>query len=411
MNITMPSERSRSSALALPRFGLARMKPRNPSEPHRAASSLELFFDLVFVVAVAFSSAELHHMEADGHAIEGIAAYLMIFFAIWWAWMNFTWFATSFGIDDWLYRVMTILQMGGVLILAAGAAQAMEKGDFSLGVTGYIIMRLAMVGQWLRAARNNPEYRSTALRYATGIVVVQALWVGYLFIPNSLGVSVFVVLALLEISIPLWAEAKRTTPWNAHHITERYGLFTLILLGESILASANAVVDAIDTGHHLNDLLVVSAAGLIIAAGMWWVYFSREHHEHISGLRSSVTFGYSHYLIFAAAGAFSAGIEIAIDAIGGEAKLSHLAGAATLSVPVAIFFFAVWLLTLRTSLSTAGTGIFLIGVAVIIVAIFMPGVASVATVALGAIILVVAVEWGSRHGTHRGDELTLGELA
>ncbi|RKW69520.1 low temperature requirement protein A [Galactobacter caseinivorans] len=386
------------------------MKPRDPNEPHRAASPLELFFDLVFVVAVAFSSAQLHHMETHGHAAEGVVGYLMIFFAIWWAWMNFTWFATSFGTDDWLYRVLTVLQMGGVLILAAGASRAMEEGDFSLGVIGYIIMRLALVGQWLRAAANNPEYRPTAYRYAIGIVIIQVMWVGYLFVPKSLGVIAFIVLALIEISVPLFAESKKTTPWNAHHITERYGLFTLILLGESILASTNAVVDAIETGHHLNDLLIISGSGLLIAAGMWWVYFAREHHEHIDGIRSSVTFGYFHYFIFAAAGAFSAGIEVAIDYIGGEAHLNEIVGAATLSVPVAVFFLAVWWLTLRKSLSGVGSGFFLLGVAVMAAAVVVPGVWSVTAVAVGAILSVVAVEVGSRAGSGLADEATLGQF-
>lgn len=407
----MSTQDPRSASPAPARFGLTRMRARDPKESHRAASPLELFFDLVFVVAVAFSSAELHHLEAEGHALQGFTSYLMIFFAIWWAWMNFTWFATCFGTDDWLYRIMTILQMGGVLILAAGAARAMAEGDFTLGVIGYIIMRLAMVGQWLRAAANNPEYRATATRYAVGIVVVQVLWVGYLFIPKSLGLPVFVVLALLEVSVPLWAERKKVTPWNAHHITERYGLFTLILLGESILASANAVLDAIETGHHLNELLIVSASGLVIAAGMWWVYFSREHHEHISGLRASVTFGYSHYVIFAAAGAFSAGVEIAIDTISNDAHLSHQTATAALSVPVALFFLAVWLLTLRRSLSAAGNGLFLLGIAVIVAGIIVPGVLAVVMVAVGAILTVVAVEIGSRPGVGLADEATLGQFA
>ncbi|MCI1748433.1 MAG: low temperature requirement protein A [Acidipropionibacterium sp.] len=112
------------------------MRPRDPSEQHRAASPLELFFDLVFVVAVSFSSQTLHHMEADGHLGAGILGYLMVFFAIWWAWMNFTWFATAFDTDDWLYRVMTIIQMAGVLILAAGTVPAMEHHDFTVVTIG-----------------------------------------------------------------------------------------------------------------------------------------------------------------------------------------------------------------------------------------------------------------------------------
>ena len=98
------------------------MRPRDPGESGRTASTLELFFDLVFVVAVSVASVELHHALTEDHVVDGLVSYAMVFFAIWWAWMNFTWFATSFAVDDWLYRVLTLVQMAGVLVLAIGAA-------------------------------------------------------------------------------------------------------------------------------------------------------------------------------------------------------------------------------------------------------------------------------------------------
>ena len=137
---------------------------------------------------------------------------------------------------------------------------------------------------------------------------------------------------------------------NRFHIcffTERYSLFTLILLGESILASTNAVLEAIDLGEHLPDLLTISAAGLVIAAGMWWIYFSREQHHHITTLRSSLIFGYFHYLIFAAAGALSAGIEIEIDVLAGHGELHPPFASFAYTVPVAIFVLGVWALAIR----------------------------------------------------------------
>ena len=116
------------SSTVLGRFGLIRMSGRDPRQQHRVASSLELFFDLVFVIAVSQASQNLHHGIVEGHAMATVLAYAMIFFAIWWAWMNFTWFASAFDTNDWLYRVTTIVQMGGVLVLAAGVHDALAEG-------------------------------------------------------------------------------------------------------------------------------------------------------------------------------------------------------------------------------------------------------------------------------------------
>src|SRR5690606_8762037 len=103
-------------------------------------------------VAVRTASSQLHHSLSSGHAGPGIVSYLMVFFAIWWAWMNFTWFATSFGVDDWLYRVITIVQMAGVLGLAAGIGPVFDEHDpdFTIVVVAYVVMRVAMIVQWLR---------------------------------------------------------------------------------------------------------------------------------------------------------------------------------------------------------------------------------------------------------------------
>lgn len=102
-------------------------------------------------MAVSNALVQLHHALSAGHVLRRVVSFAAVFFAIWWAWMNFTWFATSFDTDDWLYRVLTIVQMGGVLVLAAGIQPMFEHDDFSIVILGYVIMRFAMVTQWLRA--------------------------------------------------------------------------------------------------------------------------------------------------------------------------------------------------------------------------------------------------------------------
>ncbi|MDR3202859.1 MAG: low temperature requirement protein A [Bifidobacteriaceae bacterium] len=327
------------------------MDPRDSGATDRVASPLELFFDLVFVVAVSVASESLHALETGPDPGGGVVAYLLVFFAIWWAWMNFTWFASAFATDDWLYRVTTIVQMGGALILAAGAQRAMADMDFEIVVKGYVLMRAAMVAQWLRAALSAPEYRRVALYQAAGIAAVQVAWVSRMELgPQRWSVPLFLALAAAEASIPFLAQLRVHIPWHPHHIAERYSLFTLIVLGESILASTNALIDATHGAGRLGPLLAIAACGLVLAAGMWWIYFSREQHRHLEGMRSSFVFGYFHYAIFAAAGAFSSGIEVMIDVADGTSALSPAAGAAAVTVPVALFILGIWGLTIRQTL-------------------------------------------------------------
>lgn len=98
------------------------MLPRDTKEAHRAATPLELFFDLVFVIAIAAAAAGLHHSVAEAHFVDGIIKYVAIFFAIWWAWMNYTWFASAYDNDDSLFRILTLVIIAGALTLAAGVS-------------------------------------------------------------------------------------------------------------------------------------------------------------------------------------------------------------------------------------------------------------------------------------------------
>ena len=185
------------------------MLARDPEEPHRAASSLELLFDLVFVVAVSQASGALHHLWDEQHFAEGLAAYAMVFFAIFNAWLNFTWFASAYDTDDWLYRLMTFVQMAGALTIAAGAQRAMLDSDFRAIIIGYVIMRAAMASQWTRAAISDPEHRGTCVRYGVGIVVAQVLWVTWWLAHGP--VWLFPILAVVDLSVSPFAERHRGT--------------------------------------------------------------------------------------------------------------------------------------------------------------------------------------------------------
>ncbi|WP_067807334.1 low temperature requirement protein A [Actinomadura formosensis] len=321
----------------------SRMVARDLAEPHRVSSPLELLFDLTFVAAVSQASGRLAHATGTAHTGDAIAPFLMVFFAIWWAWMNFTWFASAYDTDDVPYRVMTFVQMAGVLVLAAGAPAAFD-GDFTTVTLGYLVMRVGLVSLWVRAAIAHPAGRTTALRYAAGLSIVQVFWLSRLALSGGGPMWLFFVLVALDLSVPPIAERSGTTAWHPHHIAERYGLFTIILLGESVLASTNAVQDAVEHGLHA-DLVTIALAGLAILFALWWIYFSEPAGEGLERHRDrSFVWGYGHYLVFAALAAIGAGLETAVASAGGHTGAGTRTVVASVAVPVAVVLVMIWAL-------------------------------------------------------------------
>ncbi|MGH3659914.1 MAG: low temperature requirement protein A, partial [Micromonosporaceae bacterium] len=250
------------------------------------------------MVAIAAVTAQLAHTIADGRAADGLLPFLQVFFAIWWAWMNFTWFASSYDNDDIAYRLLTMLQMAGVLVLAAGVPTAAAESDYRAVTLGYLIMRVGLVPQWLRAGIEDPPSRRMAFRYAIGISVLQVGWVlllvtGWTDPARSIA---FGFLVVCELSVPRWAERATTTNWHPHHIAERYGLFTIILLGETVLAVTAAVQRTFDADHVSASLVTVAACGLVLVFALWWLYFMLPAGPGLEERRErSYRWGYGHY--------------------------------------------------------------------------------------------------------------------
>jgi low temperature requirement protein LtrA len=322
------------------------MTGRDPAEAHRAATPLELLFDLCFVVAVAQAAAALHHDLAVGAVSHALFNYFFVFFAIWWPWVNFTWFASAYDTDDVLYRVLTFVQIAGVLIVAVGVPSAFEALDFRVMVVGYVIMRIALVGQWLRVAREDPDHRRTALRFAAAITVVQIGWVLRLALDGPIGVVSIGVLGALELLIPVWAEsAGRHTPWHPGHVTERYGLFTIIVIGECVLAAFTAAQAAFGAGGVTAPLLAIAVGGLLLVFGAWWLYFKDSVAlPHGASLRTGILWSYGHYVVFASIAALGAGLQVAIESISDHGELTPTGTALTIALPLVIYLVAIGVL-------------------------------------------------------------------
>jgi low temperature requirement protein LtrA len=320
------------------------MRARSPHEPHRVATPLELLFDLVFVVAIAEAASGLHHAIAGHHTADGLIGYSMVFFAIWWAWMNFTWFASAYDTDDTPYRLLVFVQITGALIVAGGVPAMFEARAPNLAtIGGYVVMRLAMVAQWLRASMSDPERCATARRYALGIAVLQIGWAAMLFVP-AFRLPLFVAGAVAEMAVPVWAERAARTPWHPHHIAERYGLLTLIVFGESILAATMAVQASVAAGERVVVLAPIIVGGLLIVYSLWWLYFDRSAHDLLTTMRRAFVWGYGHYFVFASAAAIGAGLGVAVDGAGSHDAVTPLTAGLAVTVPVAAYLVCLWIL-------------------------------------------------------------------
>jgi low temperature requirement protein LtrA len=332
------------------------MEPRDPHEEHRVATPLELFFDLVFVVAVAQAANSLHDALAEGAVAAPTARYVAVFLTIWWAWMGFSWFASAYDTDDIAYRLTVFVQMTGALIIAAGIPRAFDDLDFGVIVVGYVVMRLAQVVHWLRAAAHAPpDVRRCALRFAAGITTCQIGWIARLALPGAWGVAGFALLMAAELLVPVWAERAAPTAWHPSHIAERYGLFTIIVLGESILAGTVAVQTVVDEVGLDAELVGIIAGGLLIVFSMWWIYFDYQTPHVLTSNRPGFIWGYGHLVVFAAVAAVGAGLAVAVDHAAGHGHVSDVRAGAVVAVPVAVYLLSLWVLHLVLDVAPAGS--------------------------------------------------------
>ncbi|WP_328885779.1 low temperature requirement protein A [Streptomyces sp. NBC_00316] len=370
------------------------MLARHSGEDHRTATALELFFDLCFVAAVSQAASAFEHGFAEGHLGHSLLGYALVFFAIWWAWMNFTWFASAYDTDDIPYRLLTLVQISGALVLAAGTTQALTHGNFEIMTWGYVVMRLTMVTQWLRAAHTDRERRASCLRYAQGIFVLQLGWLARLALPDEGGVASFCILALGELAVPVWAERAAGTTWHPHHIAERYGLFTLIVLGESITAATLAVRTALDSDAELGSVLVIALGGLLTVFALWWLYFTQDAPRRLSNQTTAMLWGYGHYAVFTSAAAVGAGLVLNVGHATGHGALTDHQAAASYTVPVAVFIASVWLLHRQAAqLPTLANVLHPVAVLTVLATTFTPipvlGTGVVAGLLIGATLTVV----------------------
>jgi low temperature requirement protein LtrA len=369
----------------------------------RHATWLELFFDLCFVAAVAALAAGLHGDPTPAGALR----FAGLFVPVWWAWMGFAWYASAYDTDDAPFRLAFLVAMLAVIGLAAsvGGVGGAATGSAVGFVVAFATMKLVLGGLYFRAWRHARATRTFCARYGWSNLIGAAVWLASLLVPPPARYLVWVLAMLgLMIGPVLAVRAYAGQAFDSGHITERYGLFTLIVLGESVVAVSAGAGDA---GWSL-PVALAALEGFGLAAAVWWIYFSFVGSSALSRshLLSAFTWGYGHLFIFAGIAAAAVGVELAIEGVAGHHALTAT-GAAVLGGGIVAFLLAIgaiyavavqaWdaVLGARLGAAAAVAGLALAG----------PGVDPLLLLGLLLAVLVALTlgeMWLAARGVHRG---------
>lgn len=398
------------------------MTARDPHEPHRATTPLELLYDLVFVVAFGVAGTHLGHALAAGHVLGGVVGFVFVLFAVVWAWLTFVGLASAYDPDDWIYRVLTMVQMAGVTVLALGipsAFRSFEEGGpvhNEVLVAGYVVMRVGLLLQYLRAARDDPQRRGVLLTYVVGWTLAQVGWVAVIFAPLEVPGILLAMLPLyvIEVLTPWVAERRGGLPWHAGHLAERFSALVIVGLGEGVVGTVLALSALVDEHGWTVDTVLVLVAGLSVTFGMWWVYFAVPTAQVLHAHRERVVrLALTHLPLYMAIAAVGAGFQVVANvsapAPGGPAP--HLGPVGTVlcvAVPVAAFVLLTFLAYVsmmraddghdRFHLTLLGATGAVLAAAVGVVALGGPLTAGVLIVAVAPFVTVLGFEIvGHRH--------------
>ena len=279
----------------------------------RTASRLELFFDLAFVLVVAELALELH----DDVTVQGALRFAGMFAVIWWSWVSSTLYANRFDHDDVLYRLYKLTGMAAVVGLAASATEATGE-RFGIFVGCQLVLRAMLLLQYGRAYRHVADARPVARLYLIGAAAGALLWTVSLFVPRPLGFALWAAAVLLEALVPLIVtRAPADVPLHVEHLPERFALFVILVLGESVAGVAHGLYDA----GWSAPAVPVAVLSFVLTAALWWSYFdlagarAKKLLNEVGGQRSDHShdvYIFGQLPLTLALATVGAGIELAI---------------------------------------------------------------------------------------------------
>src|SRR5262245_46485779 len=278
----------------------------------RRATWLELFFDLVFVAAVGQLANALSTHPTPARFFE----FLGLFVPVWWAWMGFTFYANRFDTDDLPYRLLMLCAMFGVAALAT-TIPGVFRGQTQGFPLAYIAIRLVLITLYARASRHVPEAHALVRTFLTFFGFAILVWAVSLGVGAPWAYVLWGVALAIELAAPIRAwRALPDAPVDRRHLPERFGLLTLIVLGESVLA----VVLAVSKVSWDAGSAAAAALGFVVAAALWWIYFDFLDEGALSarGIFGGLTYTYMNYFVVAGLAALGAGVKLAILASGGD---------------------------------------------------------------------------------------------
>ncbi|EQC33243.1 low temperature requirement protein LtrA [Saprolegnia diclina VS20] len=400
------------------------MTGRDPKERNRKSTPLEKLFDLTLVVALsAVSNVFATSMQHGDNLFQNTVLFIMLFFAVWNAWLPFTWFASMYDVDDALYRLATLGQMVGLLVVTDGI-----KYDKSEVIAGYVILRLSLEGLLRgRAAIYDVRHRHLTVRSMAASCTVLVGWV-VLFqatLSEEMFEAYYFVLGLLDIALPSLVAHSNEVRFHAHHISERYAEFTIIIFGECLLSLSHATV--LHGAHGFSyDALAILIGSMLLLFLLWWFYFFIPF-GHVMDANPAAAFriGIGHFVIHCALAAFATGLYMIAhlanehDASGSSSGssapvMSTQTASLMVAIPIGLFLFA---LALVAGLSWAAVARSVgVGAAEVLIGVYVtPLVSLPALVFLYCVpmtLLLLEVMWmegGAEHVATRSEPTSVKE--
>jgi low temperature requirement protein LtrA len=362
------------------------LRLRSTGEAGRKVTWLELFFDLIFVAAVAQVAEPLRHE----YTIDGLARFAPLFLLIWWAWTGQSVFSTRFDTDDVVQRGLTLVQVFVVAAMAANAKDALDSRSSAGFAAAYAAVRLVLVAQYMRA-RHVPGARALTNRYVAGHGGAAVLWLASALISPPVRFWIWAIAFIVDLGTP-WLAVRHSVrvPPDAAHLPERFGLFTLILLGESVVA----VMQGMESQNEWTPAAAASAfLGMAILFALWWWYFDgalAASEQPVRTKRDALRFhiwSYAHFPLYLGIVITGVGIQRIVTAASRSSLTPQesliLAGGAA-GVMIAMTMIG----AMSAGRTTSGRSIFVhVGVALAVVAV---GVITEISAPIGMIALVAS---------------------